>query len=98
MFRRADAVSAGASNIQQLHVEDECGVRGDQAAGARAAVAELGRQLEAALLANAHATQAVVPASNDVARTKAEPEGHTTFDRRVKLRAVPETSGVMPRC
>lgn len=97
MFLRTDAVNARTTNIQQLHVEDKCTVRGDHAAGARAAVAKLGRQLEAALLANAHAAQAVIPASDDVTRTKAELEGYTAFDRRVKLGAVPQTSGVMPQ-
>ena len=54
--------SGSLLSVDELHVEDEGGAPGDDVARALLAVAQLGRDDQLALLAGAHAQDALLPA------------------------------------
>src|SRR5258708_4658825 len=54
-----------ALHVEQLDVEDQRGVRGDDAAGATGSVAELGRNDEGTLAPDLHGGDTLVPARDD---------------------------------
>ena len=64
---------------------------------ARAAVAvrQIGRDRELPLLADAHATQPVIPAFDDLALAERELERIAALDRRVERRPLPPTPARM---
>lgn len=74
-----------ALDADQLRLEDEGGVGGDDATGAAGTVAELGGDGELALLANLHAEEALVPALDDLAGTDGEVQRVTAVVARVEL-------------
>src|SRR6185437_3680869 len=84
---------------QQFHVEHQCRVRRDDAAGAARAVAERRRDDERALAADLHGGDALVPTLDDLARADRKIERLVAIDRGVEflaLRAVlVEPAGVM---
>src|SRR5262245_39394443 len=68
---RDPACAAGpwsSAHPQQLDLEDQVGVRRDDAAGAAGAVAELGGDGELALASHLHTRHALVPALDDLPR------------------------------
>src|SRR5436305_124738 len=82
---------------QQLHLEDQRRVGRDHAAGAAAAVAEVGGDDEPALAADLHADQPLVPPLDGVAGAEAEGERAVAAAAGVEPRAVPKPAGVLDR-
>src|SRR5581483_4122175 len=80
---------------ERLHVEDERGVRRDDTAGAALAVAELGRDDQAAFAADLHRRDALVPALDHAAGADRERERAAAVDRRIEPGAVLEPPGVV---
>jgi uncharacterized protein with von Willebrand factor type A (vWA) domain len=62
-------------HVRQLDVEDELGVGRNDAARAPGAIAQLRRDNQATLAADAHPGDALVPALDDLAGAQAEGEG-----------------------
>src|SRR5580700_10826811 len=60
------AFAKSALHVQQFDIEDQGGVRRDDAAGAARPVAEFGRDDERALAAHLHAGNAFVPTGDDL--------------------------------
>src|SRR6202035_1256061 len=79
---------AALFDVEELDVEDQRGVRRNDAAGAAAAVAELGRNDQRALAADLHGRDAFVPAANDLADADLERERLIAIDRRVEFLAL----------
>src|SRR6202035_528010 len=75
-------------DVEELDVEDQRGVRRNDAAGAAGAVAELGRNDQRALAADLHGRDAFVPAANDLADADLERERLVAIDRRVEFLAL----------
>src|SRR5215472_13374693 len=91
-----------ALNPQQLDVEDQCRVGGDDAAGTARAVAELGRDDQRALAADLHAGDTFVPSLYHLPGAEPEAEWRAAIDRAVEFLALVavrllQPAGVMHR-
>src|SRR5947199_391245 len=93
--RLGSASAFSLSRSQQLHGEDQRGVRGDQAAGAAGAVAEVGGDDEGALFADFHGGYAFIPSLDDLALAEEELEGVVAIAGAVELLSVGEPAGVV---
>src|SRR5262245_50277500 len=82
-------------HAQQLHLEDQRGVRRDHPAGTPRAIAEVGGDGQLALAAYFHAGDPLVPALDDMARSQREREGPPVVLARIELGAVLEPAGVV---
>src|SRR5580704_1136024 len=91
--------TAALFDVEELDVEDQRGIRRDDAAGAAGAVAELGGNDQRALAADLHGRDAFVPAANDLADADLERERLVAIDRGVEFLALGgvliEPAGVM---
>lgn len=76
------------ANAEQLHVEDQRGVRGNIAPGAARAIAHLGRDHERALAADLHAGDTFVPAADHLPRAEIEVERLAPVAGAVELLAM----------
>ena len=79
----------------ELYVEDELSLGGDDGRAAGFAVAELVGDEEAALATDAHAFEAGVPALDDAVLAVGEGDGLAAIDGGVELGAVGEVAGVV---
>src|SRR5262252_8018572 len=61
-----DAARALSLHVKQLNIEDQRGVRRDDAAGAARAVTEFGRDDERALAADLHGRHTLIPTADDL--------------------------------
>lgn len=77
-------------DLNELGLEDECRVGGDNAADSAVAIRKMRRNRQLALLADFHAQEALVPALNDLALTNRETERLAAVIAGVKLVAVGE--------
>src|SRR5687768_1235679 len=90
------SVNAGRlAQLDELDVEGEGSVRGDDAAGAAGTVAEIGRDDQGALAADAHPLHPLVPAADDHPRAEGELEGLVAVAAAVELLAVVQPAGVV---
>lgn len=78
------------SDLDELGLEDEGGVLGDDTGNAALAVGEVGGDGQLALLANLHADEAGIPALDDHAGADGEVEGLAALVALVELGAVLE--------
>src|SRR6202161_1402201 len=82
------AAVATLFDAEEFDAEDQGGVRRNDAAGAAAAVAELGRNDQRALAADLHGRDAFVPAGDDLMQADLELERLVAIDRGVELLAL----------
>src|SRR5215468_8810601 len=81
-------------NRDQLHIENQSGVRGNHAGVALGPVGKIGRDAELALAAYLHSRDAFVPSFDHVAGAKAEVKGLAS-DGAVELLAICEPARVV---
>jgi len=77
----------GLIQAKQLDIEDQHGVRRNDAAGAARAIAQLRLQDQCALAADLHAFDALVPALDHAPRAQGEFERFAAIDRAVEFLA-----------
>jgi hypothetical protein len=82
-------------NLDELGLEDESRVGGDDTADSTAAIGKIGGNSELALLAHLHAEEALIPALDDLAITDSELERVTAVVAGVELLAVGESAPVV---
>src|ERR1700759_1871243 len=87
---RTDAASRAPTSLhfEQLDLEQERGVRRNDAARAARAVAELWRDQQRTRAANFHAGDAFIPTFEDTTRADGERERATTIPRAVEFFAL----------
>src|SRR5439155_26894879 len=72
-------------HVEQLHIEYQGGVGRNRAAGAGRAIAQVGRNRELALAADAHALHALVPALDHLAAAELKLEWLAAIQAAVEL-------------
>src|SRR5262245_65973654 len=77
--------SSRLPDVEQLHVEDECGVGWDHAAGALCPVTKVGRERQRSSSADLHARDSLVPAADHFTGAQSEGERLATIPRAVEL-------------
>src|SRR6266700_1391793 len=77
-----------ALHVEQFDVEDQRGIRRDDAARAARAIAELGRDDEGALAADLHGGDALIPTADDLTLADGKLERLTAVERTVELLAL----------
>ncbi len=82
-------------DAKKLDVEDQSGVRWDDAGGTLRAVRKVGGASQLGPLADGHLGDSLVPAADDLALADLELERRIAVTRRVELFAVGERAGVV---
>src|SRR5262249_43561546 len=94
---RAEGGRRVSFHFHQLHFEFEAGVRRDVRRMSARAVAEIGRDDEAAFAADLHADDALIPAFDHLTGSDLEIERFTFVARAVELATVHERARVVNR-
>src|SRR5262245_758264 len=84
----ASGRSESPLHVKQFDVEDQRGVRRDDAAGSAGAVTEFRRDDERALAADLHGGDAFLPTGDDLAPADGKLEWLAAIDRTVELSAL----------
>jgi len=75
------------SELDQLDIEDQSGVGRNNAAGAGASIAIIGRARQIGSLADAHLSDTFIPALDDFSHAKLELKGFVAITTRIELLA-----------
>src|SRR3954468_16057635 len=87
-MQSVDSIQRLALDAEQLDIEDQRGVRRNEAAGAAVAIAEFCRNDQGALAADLHGGDALIPARDDTLHADRKFERGAAIDRTVELLAL----------
>lgn len=87
----------GRLESHELDVEDQASIGGDSRRIAALTIGQVRRDLQATLLADAHAQEALIPTLDYCTRSESEGEGCTALETSVELSAVFEFTLILHR-